>query len=126
MLWLRVWHGVSCSWSLCTGKVAGRSSTSSDPGGADCFSPAFVTSLTRGKLLQRFVQWMSELGGNRKVIPGTESPSGTHPAPSIVDGDGCKHIVMLSHAELAAAEAKGKIFHSPRSLVFRHCGFSSC
>lgn len=77
-----------------------------DPGGADCFSPAFITSLTSTKLLRRFVLWMRELGGNIKVIPGT----GTHPAPSTVDGDGCSHIVVLSHTELSAAKAKGRIF----------------
>lgn len=39
------------------------------------------------------------------MIPGT----GAHPVPSTVDGDGCKHIVMPSHMELAAAKAKGRI-----------------
>lgn len=43
-----------------------------------------------------------ELGGSIEVIPRT----GTHPAPSTGDGDSCKHTVMLSHTELAAAKAK--------------------
>lgn len=49
---------------------------------------------------------MRELGGNKKVIPG----AGEHPAPSIVGADGCKHLMMLSSIELAAAKAKGRIF----------------